>query len=119
MIHLRKLLAGIGLVIVVDQVPKLLGIHIDKAGFLRDVLAIVQQLPATSLATLLLANPAPVTPVPAPANTVACSAARTVGMPTATLVVASRSGLAAVSPRASGRLKNICWNAAQRSLADL
>ena len=47
--------AGIGLVIVVDQIPKLLGIHIEKAGFLRDVLAIVQHLPGTSLATLLVA----------------------------------------------------------------
>jgi sulfate permease, SulP family len=47
--------SGIGLVIVVDQLPKLLGIHIEKAGFFRDLLAIVQHLPATSLATLLLA----------------------------------------------------------------
>jgi high affinity sulfate transporter 1 len=47
--------SGIGLVIVVDQIPKLLGIHIDKTGFFRDILAIVQQIPATSLATLLLA----------------------------------------------------------------
>src|SRR3954466_3567532 len=47
--------SGIGLVIVVDQIPKLLGIHIHKEGFFRDVLAIVQQLPTTSLATLLLA----------------------------------------------------------------
>ena len=30
--------AGIGLVIVLDQVPKLLGVHITKAGFFRDVL---------------------------------------------------------------------------------
>ena len=47
--------SGIGLVIVVDQIPKLLGIHIMKAGFFRDLLAIVQALPATSLTTLLLA----------------------------------------------------------------
>jgi len=44
--------AGIGLVIVVDQVPKLLGIHIDKAGFFRDVASIVAHLPGTSMATL-------------------------------------------------------------------
>src|SRR6478672_10637620 len=31
--------AGIGLVIVLDQVPKLLGIHITKEGFLRDILS--------------------------------------------------------------------------------
>ena len=37
--------AGIGLVIVVDQIPKLLGIHIDKAGFFRDVVSIVRHLP--------------------------------------------------------------------------
>jgi sulfate permease, SulP family len=47
--------SGIGLVIVADQIPKLLGVHIEKAGFFRDLLAIVQHLPATSVATLLLA----------------------------------------------------------------
>src|SRR5262245_15718276 len=47
--------SGIGLVIVVDQIPKLLGIHITKAGFFRDLLAIVHELPHTSLITLLLA----------------------------------------------------------------
>jgi sulfate permease, SulP family len=47
--------SGIGLVIVVDQVPKLLGVHFAKAGFFRDLLALVQQLPETSLPTLLLA----------------------------------------------------------------
>ena len=47
--------SGIGLVIVVDQIPKLLGIHIDKAGFFRDILAVVQHLPSTSIATLVLA----------------------------------------------------------------
>jgi high affinity sulfate transporter 1 len=46
---------GIGLVIVVDQIPKLLGIHIAKAGVLRDLLGIASQLPATSVATLVLA----------------------------------------------------------------
>src|SRR3954452_18737043 len=44
--------SGIGLVIVVDQVPKLLGIHIDKTGFLRDCWSIVEHLPQTSLLTL-------------------------------------------------------------------
>jgi len=47
--------AGIGLVIVLDQVPKLLGIHIDKAGFFRDLLSVVQHLPETSLLTLAVA----------------------------------------------------------------
>jgi len=47
--------SAIGLVIVVDQIPKLLGIHIIKAGFFRDVLAIVEQLPSMSVATLVVA----------------------------------------------------------------
>jgi MFS superfamily sulfate permease-like transporter len=42
--------SGIGLVIVVDQIPKLLGFHIEKVGFLRDILAMVQHLPQTSVA---------------------------------------------------------------------
>ena len=46
--------AGIGLVIVLDQVPKLFGIHITKEGFLRDVLSLVQHLPESSLVTLAL-----------------------------------------------------------------
>ena len=46
--------SGIGLVIVVDQLPKLLGIHFDKTGFLRDLLALVQHLPQASLVTVLL-----------------------------------------------------------------
>ena len=45
---------GIGLVIVVDQVPKLLGFHIEKGGFFRDILAMVQHVPQTSAATLVL-----------------------------------------------------------------
>ncbi|APV50151.1 sodium-independent anion transporter [Betaproteobacteria bacterium GR16-43] len=47
--------SGIGLVIVLDQVPKLLGIHIEKAGFVRDAMSIVHALPHTSLATFALA----------------------------------------------------------------
>ena len=47
--------SGIGLVIVVDQIPKLLGLHIDKTGFFRDIVNIAQQVPAASLATVLLA----------------------------------------------------------------
>jgi high affinity sulfate transporter 1 len=47
--------AGIGLVIVVDQVPKLLGIHITKEGFFRDLLEIAHHLPETSLETLTVA----------------------------------------------------------------
>ena len=46
--------AGIALVIVVDQLPKFLGVHINKTGFLRDVLAIARHLPHTSLLTLAI-----------------------------------------------------------------
>lgn len=47
--------AGIALVIVLDQLPKLLGVHIDKGGFFQNLLAIGQQLPQTSAPTLALA----------------------------------------------------------------
>jgi len=47
--------AGVGLVIVADQLPKLLGFHIHKEGFFRDLVAIASHLPATSLPTLALA----------------------------------------------------------------
>ncbi|MFN7986636.1 MAG: SulP family inorganic anion transporter [Thermoanaerobaculia bacterium] len=46
--------AGLGLVIIVDQLPKLLGIHIEKAGFLRDIFAILRKLGETSVPTLLV-----------------------------------------------------------------
>jgi high affinity sulfate transporter 1 len=47
--------AGIALVIVLDQVPKLLGIHITKQGFFADLLSVVQHLPDTSMVTLAVA----------------------------------------------------------------
>jgi SulP family sulfate permease len=47
--------AGIGVVVVVDQIPKLLGIHIDKAGFFHNVASIVSHLPETSGLTLAVA----------------------------------------------------------------
>jgi sulfate permease, SulP family len=47
--------SGIGVVIVVDQLPKLLGVHFEKTGFFRDLLALAQQLPETSVPTLLVA----------------------------------------------------------------
>ncbi len=47
--------AGIGLVIVLDQVPKLLGIHIEKQGFLRDLFSVALHSPETSLITPALA----------------------------------------------------------------
>jgi MFS superfamily sulfate permease-like transporter len=40
--------AGVGLVIVVDQLPKLLGIQFHKGSFLHNVLAIVEGVPGVS-----------------------------------------------------------------------
>ena len=48
--------AGIGLVIVLDQMPKLLGIHIAKQGFFRDLLSVAHHVPETSLLTLAVAG---------------------------------------------------------------
>jgi high affinity sulfate transporter 1 len=47
--------SGIGLVVVLDQVPKLLGIHITKQGFFHDLLSVVQHMPETSMLTLAVA----------------------------------------------------------------
>src|SRR5689334_13174227 len=47
--------SGIGLVIVVDQIPKLLGIHFPKGGFIDNVLAIGQHLPQTNGTAFALA----------------------------------------------------------------
>lgn len=47
--------SAIGLVIILDQVPKLLGLHITKEGFLRDIADLVGQLPDMSLVTLAIA----------------------------------------------------------------
>lgn len=47
--------AGVGLTIVVDQVPKLLGVHIAKGRFAHDLAAIVAHVPDVSVPTLLLA----------------------------------------------------------------
>ncbi len=44
--------AGIGLVIVVDQVPKILGIHFARTPFLRSLFEIVHSLPKASLMTV-------------------------------------------------------------------
>lgn len=46
--------AGVGLVIVLDQVPKLFGIHITRQNFFADVLSVVHHLPDTSLLTLVV-----------------------------------------------------------------
>jgi high affinity sulfate transporter 1 len=47
--------AGIGLVIVLDQVPKLLGVHVAKQGFFRDLFSVAHHVPETSLITLAVA----------------------------------------------------------------
>jgi sulfate permease, SulP family len=44
--------AGIGLVIVIDQVPKLLGVHFAKGGFLQNLVRIAESVPETSLTAL-------------------------------------------------------------------
>ena len=46
---------GIGLVVIVDQLPKLLGLHLGREPFFRKLLSIVQHLPETSAPTLALA----------------------------------------------------------------
>jgi MFS superfamily sulfate permease-like transporter len=46
--------AGIAIVIVVGQIPKLLGVHFDTAGFLQNVMNIVRHVPDTSPATVVL-----------------------------------------------------------------
>lgn len=46
--------AGIAIVIVVDQIPKLLGIHFTKGSFISNVLAIGQGIPQTSMPTLVV-----------------------------------------------------------------
>ena len=47
--------AGIGLVILVDQVPKLLGVQIERGHFFHKVLSILAHVPETNRATLILA----------------------------------------------------------------
>jgi len=46
--------AGIGLVIVLDQVPKILGIHIAKGSFLHNIVAIARGFPDASLITVAI-----------------------------------------------------------------
>ena len=78
--------AGIGVVIVLDQVPKLLGVHFPKGSFLENLLALIRSLPETSAATLavglvtialLLGLKRFVPRVPAPLVTVAAGIAAT------------------------------------------
>jgi hypothetical protein len=86
--------AGIGVVIVLDQLPKLLGVHLDKAGFFRDIASVVAQVPDASAITTLLAlflltlivvleRIAPWAPVPLIAIAVAIAASGALGLPEA------------------------------------
>jgi sulfate permease, SulP family len=47
--------AGVAVVILVGQVPKLLGVHIDKGRFFQTVLATLEHIPDTNVATLIVA----------------------------------------------------------------
>jgi SulP family sulfate permease len=88
--------AGIGVVIVVDQLPKLLGVHIDKSGFLRDLWAIGAHLPEASMLTVALGAAlialmvalerfTPWAPVPLIAIGIAIAASATLGLGVATI----------------------------------
>ena len=44
--------AGIGVVMVLNQVPKILGVHFTRGAFVQNLLATIQAIPRTSLATL-------------------------------------------------------------------
>ncbi|HWC18242.1 MAG TPA: SulP family inorganic anion transporter [Terriglobales bacterium] len=46
--------AGIGVVIVFDQIPKILGIHFAKTTFSKNLIAIVRNVPETKAATLIV-----------------------------------------------------------------
>lgn len=46
--------AGIALVIILDQLPKLFGLHITKAGFFRDIFAFIEHLPQASMITAVV-----------------------------------------------------------------
>ncbi|MGD1000443.1 MAG: SulP family inorganic anion transporter [Candidatus Brocadiia bacterium] len=46
--------AGIGLVILLNQIPKLLGIHVEKGNFLASLLSLARHLPEAGAATVIL-----------------------------------------------------------------
>src|SRR5499425_406440 len=46
--------AGIGIVIVLDQIPKLLGIHVVKGSFFHNIVAIAGGIPHASPATVMV-----------------------------------------------------------------
>jgi SulP family sulfate permease len=88
--------SGIGLVIVVDQLPKLLGVHIEKTAFMRDLWSVAQHLPEISLPTVSLSVAvlalmfglerfAPRSPVPLIAIAVGIAASTWLGLAVATV----------------------------------
>jgi SulP family sulfate permease len=44
--------AGIGVVIVLDQIPKLLGVHITRGTFLQNLLSTIRSIPDTNVVTM-------------------------------------------------------------------
>lgn len=46
--------AGIGVVIVLDQIPKLLGVHIPRGTFLQNLISTIHRIPDTKLITLMV-----------------------------------------------------------------
>ena len=46
--------AGIGVVIVLDQLPEILGVHFPRGTFLQNVLSTINSIPHTSLVTLTI-----------------------------------------------------------------
>ena len=44
--------AAIGIVIILDQIPKLLGVHISKGAFLHNLIATIKSIPQSNLVTL-------------------------------------------------------------------
>jgi MFS superfamily sulfate permease-like transporter len=103
--------SAIGVVIVVDQLPKLLGVHIEKAGFFRDIVSIIGHLPqlswatvAVSVAVILLIVAlhrfAPRAPAPLLAVGAAIAASALLGL--------QHAGVAVVGDVASG-LPSLAW----------
>jgi len=46
--------AGVGLIIIVDQLPKLLGVHTDKTNIFRSLVSLAEQVPDISVPTVIL-----------------------------------------------------------------
>ena len=103
--------AGVGVVILVDQMPKLLGVHLDKAPFFPNLLNLVAHAPEASVPTVLvglatlalifgLAHVAP----RAPAPLVAIGAATV----TSVLLGLEGAGVALVGAVPSG-LPTVAW----------